>query len=398
MSARAIGMLFCFSSLTASGCASEPGTQSPAVVAQRVATATDTFAAEREAMVDQQIRARGIKAPAVLKAMREVPRHRFVPPPVRHMAYHDQPLPIGSEQTISQPYIVAYMTEAADISPDESVLEIGTGSGYQAAVLGEIAREVYTIEIIPELAERAHNTLAELGYTNVHTKTGNGYLGWPEHAPFDAILVTAAPEQVPQALVDQLALGGRIVVPVGSIIQDMMIIEKTRKGVVERRTIPVRFVPMTGKPRHGDQSDHLLLPVQGRGEPPLLMRVPAPTSVGYGRMTTRVGISILTTIVGIPTMQAIVGMRMRCESVPRARSVCLPAAGAKPLDLPRHSSRSTLAPAASGFASSSRESQAWSWGSRSAHSARWGLCSTWKPGVCRGRPSAGSGNDDRSRR
>lgn len=262
MSACSIGMLFCFSSLTALGCASEPGSQSPAVAAQRVATATDTFAAEREAMVDQQIRARGIKAPAVLKAMREVPRHRFVPPPVRHMAYHDQPLPIGSEQTISQPYIVAYMTEAADISPDESVLEIGTGSGYQAAVLGEIAREVYTIEIIPELAERAHNTLAELGYTNVHTKTGNGYLGWPEHAPFDAILVTAAPEQVPQALVDQLALGGRIVVPVGSIIQDMMIIEKTRKGVVERRTIPVRFVPMTGKPRHGDQSDHLLLPVR----------------------------------------------------------------------------------------------------------------------------------------
>jgi len=249
MSARTIGVLFCLSSLPVLSCASEPGSQSPAVAAQNVTTARDSFAFERDAMVDQQIRARGIKAPAVLKAMREVPRHRFVPAAVRHMAYNDHALPIGSEQTISQPYIVAYMTEAADISPGETVLEIGTGSGYQAAILGEVAREVYTIEIIPELAERARNTLAELGYTNVHAKAGNGYLGWPEHAPFDAILVTAAPEQVPQALVDQLASGGRMVVPVGEIVQNMMIIEKTRNGVVERRTIPVRFVPMTGKPQ-----------------------------------------------------------------------------------------------------------------------------------------------------
>jgi protein-L-isoaspartate(D-aspartate) O-methyltransferase len=249
VSAGTIGVLLGFSSLMALGCASEPRSQSPAVAAQSATTATDFSVAERDAMVDQQIRARGIEAPAVLKAMREVPRHRFVPPAVRHLAYLDQPLPIGSEQTISQPYIVAYMTEAADLSPDETVLEIGTGSGYQAAVLGEIAREVYTIEIIPELANRAHNALAELGYTNVHAKTGNGYLGWPEHAPFDAILVTAAPEEVPQALVDQLALGGRMVVPVGAIIQDMMIIDKTSNGVVERRTIPVRFVPMTGKPQ-----------------------------------------------------------------------------------------------------------------------------------------------------
>jgi protein-L-isoaspartate(D-aspartate) O-methyltransferase len=232
MSAGTIGMVLCVASSTALRCPSE-----------------DSSAAARDAMVDQQIRARGIEDSAVLKAMRAVPRHRFVPPAVRTLAYLDQPLPIGSEQTISQPYIVAYMTEAAEVSPDEKVLEIGTGSGYQAAVLGEIAREVYTIEIIPELAERAHHVLAELGYANVHVKTGNGYLGWPEHAPFDAILVTAAPEEVPQALVEQLALGGRMVVPVGTIFQDMMIIEKTREGIVERRTIPVRFVPMTGKPQ-----------------------------------------------------------------------------------------------------------------------------------------------------
>ena len=200
-------------------------------------------------MVDQQIRARGISAPAVLEAMREIPRHAFVPPPVRPLAYRDRPLPIGFDQTISQPYIVAYMTEVADVAPDDKVLEIGTGSGYQAAVLSEIAREVYTIEIVPELAERARRTLAELGYTNVHAKAGNGYLGWPEHAPFDAILVTAAPEEVPPALVDQLAVGGRMVIPVGTTFQEMMIIEKTPQGVVERRTIPVRFVPMTGKPQ-----------------------------------------------------------------------------------------------------------------------------------------------------
>jgi protein-L-isoaspartate(D-aspartate) O-methyltransferase len=247
---RNLVMLFGLSSLTALGCPPDPASQSPVLAAQNAATARDSFALARDMMVDQQIRAREITAPAVLNAMRKVPRHRFVPAEVRHLAYDDHPLPIGSGQTISQPYIVAYMTEAAEISPSDKVLEIGTGSGYQAAILGEVAREVYTIEIIPELAESARNTLAELGYTNVHTKAGNGYLGWPEHAPFDAILVTAAPDQVPQALVDQLALGGIMVVPVGEIVQNMMIIEKTRNGVVERRTIPVRFVPMTGKPQH----------------------------------------------------------------------------------------------------------------------------------------------------
>jgi len=200
-------------------------------------------------MVERQLRERDIASPAVLSAMLKVERHRFVPVELRHLAYGDHPLPIGSDQTISQPYIVAYMTQAAEISPGDRVLEIGTGSGYQAAVLGELAREVYTIEIIPELAETARSVLTELGYRNVHVKAGNGYLGWPEHAPFDAIIVTAAPDEVPRALVDQLAVGGKMVIPVGTVMQEMMIIDKTREGVVERKTIPVRFVPMTGKPR-----------------------------------------------------------------------------------------------------------------------------------------------------
>jgi protein-L-isoaspartate(D-aspartate) O-methyltransferase len=248
MSARDIALRFCFASLSGLSCTLEPPPKSTVVAGQSVATVSDSFAAKRDAMVRHQIRARGINSPAVLQAMRKVPRHEFVPLAARRVAYADRPVEIGFQQTISQPYIVAYMTEAADISPAEKVLEIGTGSGYQAAVLGEIAREVYTIEIIPGLAERARTTLVEQGYRNVHVKTGNGYLGWPEYAPFDAILVTAAPEQVPQALVDQLALGGRMVIPVGAIAQDMMIIEKTLRGVIERKTIPVRFVPMTGKP------------------------------------------------------------------------------------------------------------------------------------------------------
>ena len=165
-----------------------------------------------------------------------------------HLAYRDHPLPIGLDQTISQPFIVAYMTEAAEISAKERVLEVGTGSGYQAAILGELAREVYTIEIIPELGERARNTLAELGYNNVHVKIGNGYEGWAEHAPYDAIIVTAAPEEVPQALIDQLAGNGQMVITVGTKNQEMMVIRRTRGGVIRRRTIPVRFVPMTGKP------------------------------------------------------------------------------------------------------------------------------------------------------
>lgn len=206
------------------------------------------FKRERREMVDKQIRGRGIKDGDVLKALEKVPRHKFVPPEFAASAYRDSPLPIGQKQTISQPFIVAYMTEAADISKNAKVLEIGTGSGYQAAILGEIAREVYTIEIIPELAESAKRVLSELGYKNVFVKTGNGYLGLPEQSPFDRIIVTAAPDEIPKALVEQLAVGGKMVLPVGDAYQEMVIIEKTKKGVTEKRTIPVRFVPMTGKP------------------------------------------------------------------------------------------------------------------------------------------------------
>lgn len=212
------------------------------------ARAADEYRRERRRMVEEQMRARGIQSGSVLKAMEKVPRHLFVPEQLRRMAYADQPLPIGMGQTISQPAIVAYMTEAAGISKKEKVLEIGTGSGYQAAVLGEVAGEVYTIEIIPELAEGARRVLEELGYQNVFVRAGNGYLGWPEKAPFDAIVVTAAPDEIPQALVEQLAVGGRMVIPVGTDNQEMTVVEKGRKGVTRRRTIPVRFVPMTGKP------------------------------------------------------------------------------------------------------------------------------------------------------
>ena len=205
---------------------------------------TDPREPERRRMVDRQIRARGISDPSVLAAMSRVPRHRFVPSTYQDEAYDDHPLPIGLDQTISQPYIVAYMTEAADIAPHEKVLEIGTGSGYQAAILAEIAREVYSVELLAELAERARQVLHALGYANVQVRTGDGYAGWKEHAPFDAIVVTAAPPQVPPALVEQLAVGGRLVIPVGDREQEMLVITKTAKGVTQRRTMAVRFVPL----------------------------------------------------------------------------------------------------------------------------------------------------------
>jgi protein-L-isoaspartate(D-aspartate) O-methyltransferase len=222
--------------------------ESPQAQTQNSNQAEEKFKQRRLRMVEDQIKARDIKDKTVIEAMLKVPRHRFVPASQVDFAYEDRPLPIGYGQTISQPYIVAYMTEAADISSQEKVLEIGTGSGYQAAILGEIAKEVYTIEIIPELSEQADKILSELGYKNIRVKTGNGYLGWPEHAPFDGIIVTAAPDEVPKALVEQLALNGRMVIPVGTGEQTMMIITKTKDGVVERKTIPVRFVPMTNKP------------------------------------------------------------------------------------------------------------------------------------------------------
>lgn len=226
------------------GGAVEDFSDSTSIQVQRSNT-TDEFE-QRLQMVKQQLRARGIKDRAVLKAMSNVPRHRFVAPSQANSAYGDYPLPIGYDQTISQPYIVAYMTEAAEISSNEKVLEIGTGCGYQAAVLGELAKEVYTIEIVPELAESARKTLNELGYKNIHVKTGDGYQGWAEHAPYDAIVVTAAPARIPEALVNQLALNGKMIIPVGTQNQMMVAITKTRDGLIEKRTIPVRFVPMTG--------------------------------------------------------------------------------------------------------------------------------------------------------
>ena len=212
-------------------------------------TSDSALAVLRHEMVRRQIVARGVRDTAVIRAMREVPRHLFVPEAHPSLAYGDHPFPISHGQTISQPYIVAFMTEAAEIGPSDRVLEIGTGSGYGAAVLAELASEVYTIEIIPELAERARLALERTGYDNVHVLAGNGWLGWPEHAPFDAMLVTAAPPEIPPALVEQLALGGVMVVPVGDQYQDLRVLRKTERGMVEEASIPVRFVPMVGRPR-----------------------------------------------------------------------------------------------------------------------------------------------------
>jgi protein-L-isoaspartate(D-aspartate) O-methyltransferase len=207
----------------------------------------DPFTAARFRMVDEQIRARGVEDSLVLATMRRVPRHLFVPRELRSVAYTDGALPIGLGQTISQPYIVALMTELARLEGGETVLEIGTGSGYQAAVLADIADTVYTIEIVEPLAATAAARLESLGYANVVVRAGDGYQGWAEHAPFDAVVVTAAPDHVPGPLVEQLAVGGRLVIPVGDTYQELLQITKTEEGVVERRVIPVRFVPMTGE-------------------------------------------------------------------------------------------------------------------------------------------------------
>jgi protein-L-isoaspartate(D-aspartate) O-methyltransferase len=200
-------------------------------------------------MVERQIRARGISTPAVLEALAAVPRHRFVPAELAPRAYDDTPLPIGYDQTISQPYVVAFMTEAAALTPDTKVLDIGTGSGYQAAVLAEIVGQVYSIEIVPDLAERSRRLLADLGYGNVQVRTGDGYRGWPDEAPFDAIVVTAAPDHIPAALVEQLAVGARLVIPVGpdGALQAMTIVTKEANAAATEETFPVRFVPMTGE-------------------------------------------------------------------------------------------------------------------------------------------------------
>ena len=207
----------------------------------------DEHAARRARMVSSQLRGRDITHAGVLDAMGRVPRHRFVPAGLEAQAYDDNPLPIGDGQTISQPYIVAYMTQVLEPSKHDRVLEIGTGSGYQAAVLAELVKEVFTIEIVPSLAERSAALLTSLGYTNIRARHGDGYAGWPDAAPFNKIVVTAAPEAIPDTLVDQLAVGGLMVVPVGRDFQMLTVLRRTPDGVVKREAMAVRFVPMIKK-------------------------------------------------------------------------------------------------------------------------------------------------------
>jgi protein-L-isoaspartate(D-aspartate) O-methyltransferase len=226
-----------FAAIAASGC----GQKAPSV---------SDFAAQRQRMVEQQLKPRGIKDERVLAAMAKVRREEFVPADQRADAYQDGPLPIGYDQTISQPYIVAFMTEQLRLKPGDRVLEIGSGSGYQAAILAELVADVYTIEIVEPLAKTAEATLQRLGYKNVHLKAGDGYKGWPEEAPFDAIIVTCAPDKVPQPLMDQLKDRGRIVIPVGErFAQQLYLLEKQNGQLKESVTLPVRFVPMRREPQ-----------------------------------------------------------------------------------------------------------------------------------------------------
>jgi len=210
---------------------------------------TSEFAAERQKMVQEQLKPRDIHDERVLAAMSKVPREAFVPENMRAQIYADSALPIGHDQTISQPFIVAYMTEQLRLQPTDRVLEIGTGSGYQAAVLAELAKDVYTIEIVEPLAKDASARLARLGYNNAHVKIGDGYQGWPEVAPFDAIIVTCAPDKVPQPLAEQLKEGGRMIIPVGSGMMDqqLYLLEKKDGELAQRAILPVRFVPMAGE-------------------------------------------------------------------------------------------------------------------------------------------------------
>jgi protein-L-isoaspartate(D-aspartate) O-methyltransferase len=233
----AAGVFLSFVSIV--GCGSDSGQ-----AAQSVET---DWKMQREKMVSEQIEARGVKDPLVLGSMRSVERHLFVPENYRDVAYHDSPLPIGDSQTISQPYIVALMSELLEVQEGAKVLEIGTGSGYQAAVLAAMGVEVRSIEIRSRLCERATQTLSELAYESVQVRCGDGYGGWPEEAPFDGIIVTAAPERVPDPLLEQLAVGARMVIPVGDFYQELKVITRTSDGFDERSVIPVRFVPMTGE-------------------------------------------------------------------------------------------------------------------------------------------------------
>jgi len=202
------------------------------------------FKEERKRMVAEQIKARRIRDEFVLKAMEKVPRHLFVPKNMQSYAYQDEPLSIGEGQTISQPYIVAYMTEAIQLKGEEKVLEVGTGSGYQAAILAEIVREVYSVEIIESLSQQAQEVLNKLGYKNIFFKIGDGTLGWSEQSPFDAIVVTAAPDKIPKALQEQLKLSGKMIIPIGSMFQELVLMIREKKKLKKKKLLPVRFVPL----------------------------------------------------------------------------------------------------------------------------------------------------------
>ncbi len=206
---------------------------------------------ERDWMVDTQIIVQGITDPAVIAAVRRVPRHRFIPDQDSEDAYGDFPLSIGYNQTISQPYIVAFMSEALKVQPGEKILEIGTGSGYQAAILAELGAHVFTIEIVGPLARQATEVLATLGYEKVKVRIGDGYQGWPEEGPFDAVILTAAPDHIPEPLLEQLAVGGRLILPVGDQSQSLVLIRRTEEGFQKTPLLPVRFVPMTGEAQQG---------------------------------------------------------------------------------------------------------------------------------------------------
>jgi protein-L-isoaspartate(D-aspartate) O-methyltransferase len=246
---RRASLLAALAGLAGCGAPEPPQAERSPVVPTEPALASR--AEEREAMVREQVEARGVRDARVVAAMRRVPRHRFVPPEQAPYAYQDRPLRIGWDQTISQPYVVAFMTAALGLGGDERVLEIGTGSGYQAAVLAECAGEVWSIEIVEPLARRAREVLRDTGYERVHLRTGDGYGGWPEAAPFDAILVTAAPDHVPQPLLDQLADGGRMILPVGGFEQELILLERHGARISRRSVLPVRFVPMTGQAQGG---------------------------------------------------------------------------------------------------------------------------------------------------
>ena len=205
------------------------------------------YSEQRREMVENQLVPRGISDSRVIEAMLKIPRHKFLPDYLGDYAYSDSPLPIGMGQTISQPYIVAYMTELLTLNKGDKVLEIGTGSGYQAAILAEIGCDVYTIEIVEILTLRAKKVLQSLSYKNIHFKVDDGYMGWEENAPYDAILVTAAPPEIPEPLTEQLKEGGKMIIPVGDYFQELILLKKTGEGLKEKRVTPVRFVPMTGE-------------------------------------------------------------------------------------------------------------------------------------------------------